>query len=218
QLARTPDERPALGVLGLAGPLAHEHDLGVRIALAGNRLRPALAELAARADTHLRRDRLEGGSALFGRGRRDGRLARGHAGASTASRRDRALTRPRSTRSSASCTAFVAAPLRRLSETTQKAMPRSSGMDGSWRTRPTKISSRPAASVASGYAWLAGSSLTTTPSTSAKSPRARSGVIGARVSAWTAREWLTKTGTRTAVHEMRRSGRCRILQLSVTTF
>ncbi len=31
-------------------------------------------------------------------------------------------------------------------------------------------------------------------------------------------EWLTKTGTRTAVHEMRNSGNPRILRFSVTTF
>ena len=47
-------------------------------------------------------------------------------------------------------TAFVAAPLRRLSLTTQNARPRPSGSDASARIRPTKISSRPAASVASG--------------------------------------------------------------------
>ena len=32
-------------------------------------------------------------------------------------------------------------------------------------------------------------------------------MIGSRVSTWIASEWLTKTGIRTAVHEMRRSGR-----------
>ena len=46
----------------------------------------------------------------------------------------------------------------------------------------------------------------------------RAGVMGAFVSTWTASEWLMKTGTRTAVQETRRSGRCRILRLSVTTF
>jgi hypothetical protein len=56
----------------------------------------------------------------------------------------------RSRRISAISTAFVAAPLRRLSDTTQKASPRSSAIEMSRRTRPTKISSRPAASVASG--------------------------------------------------------------------
>ena len=43
-------------------------------------------------------------------------------------------------------------------------------------------------------------------------------MIGSRVSTWTASEWLKKTGTRTAVQETRRSGRWRILRLSVTTF
>ena len=57
-----------------------------------------------------------------------------------------------------------------------------------------------------------------TPLTAANSSRARSGVIGSRVSTWTASEWATKTGTRTAVHETRSSGRCRILRLSLTTF
>ena len=56
----------------------------------------------------------------------------------------------RARRISASSTAFVAAPLRRLSETTQKARPRPSGSDASRRTRPTRMTSRPAASVASG--------------------------------------------------------------------
>ena len=41
---------------------------------------------------------------------------------------------------------------------------------------------------------LDGSSRTTTPSTAAKSSRARSGVMGARVSTWTASEWATNTG------------------------
>ena len=45
-----------------------------------------------------------------------------------------------------------------------------------------------------------------TPGTAANSSRARSGVIASRVSTWTASEWLTKTGMRTAVHEIRRSG------------
>ena len=57
-----------------------------------------------------------------------------------------------------------------------------------------------------------------TPGTAAKSARARSGVIGSRVSTWIASEWLTKTGIRTAVHEMRSSGRPRILRFSLTTF
>ena len=42
--------------------------------------------------------------------------------------------------------------------------------------------------------------------------------VGARVSTWTASEWATKTGTRTAVHDTRRSARWRILRLSSTTF
>ena len=93
-------------------------------------------EPAAGADPDLGRDRLErraGARAVGSRRRRPARrAARAAAGAS----------QPRSTRSSAIWTALVAAPLRRLSLTTQNARPRSSSIDGSWRTRPTKISSR----------------------------------------------------------------------------
>ena len=57
-------------------------------------------------------------------------------------------SRPRSTSSSAIWTALVAAPLRRLSETIQRSSARS--LPGSRRMRPTKTSSRPAASIAIG--------------------------------------------------------------------
>ena len=67
-------------------------------------------------------------------------------GAQAARRGAAAGSRTRS--SSASCTAFVAAPLRRLSPTIQRFRQRS--CDGSWRMRPTSTSSRPAASSASG--------------------------------------------------------------------
>ena len=60
----------------------------------------------------------------------------------------------RSTSSSAIWTALVAAPLRRLSETIQRSIARS--LPGSRRMRPTKTSSRPAASIAIGYAAAAG--------------------------------------------------------------
>src|SRR5437763_1107528 len=50
--------------------------------------------------------------------------------------------------SSASCTALVAAPLRRWSPTMKRFRQRS--CDGSRRMRPTRTSSRPAASIASG--------------------------------------------------------------------
>lgn len=49
------------------------------------------------------------------------------------------FTIPRFTNSSAHCTAFVAAPLRRLSATTHRH--RAFGFDGSCRTRPTNVSS-----------------------------------------------------------------------------
>ena len=59
-----------------------------------------------------------------------------------------ARSRLRTRSSSASCTAFVAAPLRRLSPTIQRFRQRS--CEGSSRMRPTSTSSRPAASSASG--------------------------------------------------------------------
>ena len=90
-------------------------------------LRPGLVEAAPRADANLVGDRLE----------RRAALGVGHAGVPAAFRAAAALTQPRSTRISASWTALVAAPLRRLSLTTQKASPRPSSMDGSCRTRPT---------------------------------------------------------------------------------
>jgi hypothetical protein len=57
-------------------------------------------------------------------------------------------SQPRVTSDSAICTALVAAPLRRLSLTTQSARPR--GCEESSRMRPTSTSSRPAASRGSG--------------------------------------------------------------------
>ena len=44
---------------------------------------------------------------------------------------------PQWTRSSAICTAFSAAPLRRLSLLTNSTRPRPPSTDESWRTRPT---------------------------------------------------------------------------------
>ena len=57
---------------------------------------------------------------------------------------------------SAISTALDAAPLRRLSDTTQNARPRLPSIDRSWRTRPTNTSSDPAAVSASGYSFAAG--------------------------------------------------------------
>jgi hypothetical protein len=42
-----------------AGPFANEHDLGVRVALAGYRARSRLAQLAARTDADVGADQLE---------------------------------------------------------------------------------------------------------------------------------------------------------------
>src|SRR6266511_5019635 len=190
QLARLAHERPALGVLVATRSLADEHHLSRRMSLARHGLRSLLVEPTAGAGANLAGDGLERRAAL---GIRHAEPARS----------DARRTQPRAARSSAISTAFVAAPLRRLSLTTQKARPRPSAIEGSWRTRPTNTSSRPAASVASGYRCAAGSSWTLTPGT---------------VPTCTASEWLTKTGTRTAVQLIRRSGRWRILRVSWTTF
>ena len=127
QAAGAADERPALAVLVLARALADEDDLGRCVTLARDGIRPGRVEPAASAIADLCRDRRE----------RRAALGVGHAGDPAASRVAAALTHPRSTSTSASWTAFVAAPLRRLSLTIQKARPRSPSIDGSWRTRPT---------------------------------------------------------------------------------
>ena len=121
-------EGPALPVFVEARALAHEEDLRCGRPFARDGLRSGLVQPAARADRHLRRDGIERRLAL-GLGHDASPAPLG------AARRDRALTQPRSTSTSAISTAFVAAPLRRLSLTTQKASPRST--DGSVRTRPT---------------------------------------------------------------------------------
>ena len=124
-------ERPALAILVEAGALADEHHFGVGVALARDRAGAALVQAAAGADPDLARDLLERRTALD----------RGHAGdrpaAATGRRWLLFRTQPRSTSASAISTALEAAPLRRLSETTQNARPRLPGIDGSWRTRPT---------------------------------------------------------------------------------
>ena len=135
------DERPALPVLVETRTFAHEDDLGCGRPLPRHGPCPTLVQAAARARRDLRpycvERRLaldvphEASPAPFG-----------------AARRERAFTQPRSRRVSAISTAFVAAPLRRLSLTTQKAMPR--WTEGSVRTRPTYTSSVPAAWVAIG--------------------------------------------------------------------
>ncbi len=124
-------ERTPLAILVEARALADEHDLGVRIALARHRLRPALVEPALRAHPDLARDGLERRLALVAH----------HAGrpplAPTGWRSLALRTQPRSTSTSAISTALDAAPLRRLSLTTQNASPRLPSIEGSWRTRPT---------------------------------------------------------------------------------
>src|SRR5207245_3038978 len=111
----------------------------------GNGLRPLLVQPATRAGSNLGGDPLERGPAL---GLGHAVLPSSPTPAGTLVRAEAGASQPRLATSSAISTAFVAAPLRRLSLTTQNAMPRST--DGSRRTRPTKTSSRPAAVVASG--------------------------------------------------------------------
>ena len=205
------------------GSLADEHDLGVGVALARHGARSGLREAAVRADANLGGDRLErGASRLRGRRAVDW-FARGLARASRG-RLDQRLaprSRPHPAPLDEGLGQLHGVRRRALAQVVRddpEREPRPSGIDGSWRTRPTNTSSRPAASLASGYSCVAGSSWTTTPGTPPNSRRARSGVIGSLVSTWTASEWLTNTGTRTAVHEIRRSGRWRIFRLSVTIF
>src|SRR5690606_8937894 len=80
--------------------------------------------------------------------------------------------------SSAICTAFSAAPLRRLSLLMNSTRPLPSGADWSARMRPTKLGSLPAA--CSGV----GTSSTTTPGAEASTSYARSGVMSFVNSAW----------------------------------
>src|SRR5439155_13806006 len=134
-------ERPPQAVFVEPRSLADEHDLGGGVALAGNRVGSGFVQPTSLADADLPGDDLERRLALGVR----------HAPpAGAPARRDAARTWSRLASSSASSTVFVAAGFRRLSLTTQNAIPRPSGMDGSVRTRPTNTSSRPGASVASG--------------------------------------------------------------------
>ena len=133
-----PDERPPLLVLVLPGPSPTKTTSVSALPSPGTaRVRPR-REPAARAAPDLVVDGRQGCASLVAR----------HA--ARPARRDAGASHPRAATSSAIWTAFVAAPLRRLSLTTQKARPRPSGTDTSRRTRPTKIWSFPAASVASG--------------------------------------------------------------------
>src|SRR5208337_423911 len=118
--------------------------------------------------------------------------------------------------SSAIWTALVAAPLRRLSLTHQK----SSTLERlrSWRIRPTKTSSRPAASAAKGYLRFVGSSTRLTPGATAQSARASSTVIGRSVSTRIDSLWQNGTGTRTHVGETSMVESPMILRVSLTTF
>ena len=190
QAAGATDERSALAVLVGTRALADEQDLGVGVALAGDGLRPRLVQPAAGADPDLGRDRLERRAALGGR----------HAGVPAAVRVAAARTQPRSTRISASWTALVAAPLRRLSLTTQNASPRPSG-DALVLADPPDVDLVGAGGVRRQRIGRASPDRPgrRRPGTAANRVRARSGVIGSRVSTWTASLWATKTGTRTAV-------------------
>src|ERR1035437_10556083 len=139
---RATNERPPLTVLVVAGTLAHEHDLGVGAALPRNGEGARLVQPAIGAGPDFDRDRFEGGASV----------ELDHAGwpDSTGPRSPAGRIQPRSAISSAISTAFVAAPLRRLSLTTQNASPRPPAIEGSWRIRPTNTSSLPVASLARG--------------------------------------------------------------------
>ena len=93
------------------------------------------------------------------------------------------------TRSSAIWTAFVAAPLRRLSDTIHMLNAR--GWESSGRIRPTKTSSRPSATSGEGTSCTTGdgSSVTAMPGAPTSSERASSADSGSRVCTLTASEW-----------------------------
>src|SRR6266540_5478409 len=115
----------------------------------------------------------------------------------------------RSSKSSAIWTAFNAAPLRRLSQTTQSASPSPAA---SRRIRPTSTSSVPAASRG------VGRSARRIPGAAARTSRARSGESGSSVSTQTACEWPTRTGTRAQVALSGSSGSSRIFRVSARSF
>src|SRR3954447_5968399 len=105
-----------------------------------------------------------------------------------------------------------AAPLRRLSFEMNSANPRSPSTPESWRIRPTKLGSRPAACNG------VGTSVSVTPGASASSSAARFADSAEANSALTDNEWPVNTGTRTHVPDTRRSGIPRIFRLSLRSF
>ena len=132
----------------------------------------------------------------------------------------RPSTHPRSTRTSAIWTALVAAPLRRLSLTTQNARPRPPSMLSSWRTRPTKTSSRPGGLGGE----RVGRGRRVVLDDDAGHGREQRRAHGpAMIGLASSRRGPPRCGPRTPgrgrpCELTRRSGRCRILRLSVTTF
>src|SRR4030095_395177 len=100
-----------------------------------------------------------------------------------------------SIKTSAICTALVAAPLRILSETIHRLSPL--GSDSSSRMRPTKTSSFPTQSIARGYSFFEGLSSTFTPGALASRALASWAESFDWVSTFTASECPPKTGTRT---------------------
>ncbi len=155
------------------------------MALPGHRAGSALVEPAAGAGPDLRRDRLERRAAL-GLGHAGGPGLRGAVGAL------RRRTQSRSTSTSAISTAFVAAPLRRLSVTHPEREAAPVGHRGV-RADAADVDLVAAGGVGGERVDVGRRVVrTTTPGTAANSSRARSGVIGSRVSTWTASEWPTK--------------------------
>src|SRR5207253_10858575 len=144
---------------------------------------------------------------LFGRGvidRSVGLERREHGGQQTSDFFRHLPTTPISTACSAICTAFSAAPLRRLSDTIHSTRP--CRVEASSRMRPTKTSSLPATPLGVGYSFACGSSSTTTPGDVASSSRTSSALIFSAGSTNTDSPWPPRTGTRTQVAVMRSSG------------
>src|SRR5262249_43452088 len=134
----------------LAGLEAGDADLTQLAEVPGERcgvaqLGPQLRGRLDQGALHLRGDHRPPIRAICCYSSRPGRYAAERAGRPATGEPARS---PRSCSSSASWTALVAAPLRKLSETIHTSSARS--WPGSRRIRPTNTSSRPAASIASG--------------------------------------------------------------------
>mmetsp|Transcript_479 Transcript_479/g.1808 ORF Transcript_479/g.1808 Transcript_479/m.1808 type:complete len:223 (-) Transcript_479:487-1155(-) len=124
----------------------------------------------------------------------------------------------RSRKSSAICTALVAAPLRTWSPARKNSRADPERTDWSFLILPTRMSSWLEARRGSGKALASRSSTMRTPGASAKAARAlasRSGTSSSKARL-TASQWARRTGTRTQVTAVRKSGSLKIFFVSTT--